>query len=129
MTHPSESFNATTPHRSLTFPQTPDSSLVLKRSIPAWALSLLLHATLLGLLTFLLAQVRPGAGNVDNRSGGIVLVDATSVTTEYLSEGDVEQNSSPNSESESPPPLAAQDERPPDIPGIESSPGEIRGAG
>jgi hypothetical protein len=129
MTHQSKSFNAATPHSLPSFQQTPESSYVMKRSIPAWALSLLLHATIFGILILVLTQVRNGAGNVENRSGGIVLVDATSETTEYLSEGDVEQNSSPNTKSESPPPLAAKNDLPPDLPGMESSRSEISGAG
>jgi hypothetical protein len=92
-------------------------------------LSLLLHTTLIGILIVVLTQVRTGAGNVENRSGGIVLVDASSVTTEYLSEGDVEKNSSPNTTSESPPPLAAQNEQPPDLPGMEFSPSKLSGVG
>lgn len=129
MTYQSKSFNAATPHGLPSSQQTLDSRIRLKRSVPAWALSLLLHTTLFLILILVLSQFRNGAGNVDNRSGGIVLVDTTSVTTEYLSEGDVEQNSSPNTQSDSPPPLAAQNELPPDLPGMDPSRESISGAG
>lgn len=129
MTHQSKSSNAATAHRLPSFQRLPDSSLAIKRTLPAWALSLLLHSTLAGVLIVMLAQFQNGAATVENRSGGIVLVDASSETTEFLSEGDVETNSSPNTASESPPPLASLNELPPELPGMESAPSEISGAG
>ena len=124
-----QQLNSSDPNSPLLGP-IPDTGHGLKHSVPAWALSLLLHTTLFGVLILALTQVPSGASKVENRSGGIVLVDAKSESTEYLSDGDfeVEQNNNPTQTSDSPPPLAIENS-PPDLPGIGESPAEITGAG
>ncbi|MFK7766858.1 MAG: VWA domain-containing protein [Mariniblastus sp.] len=109
--------------------QTGSESLGKRRLIPAWLLSLLLHTTLFVGLIFTMAQYQNGASEVENRTGGIVLVNATSESTEYLDEGDVEESSNPAMSAESPPPLAIDSELPPDLPGFESAPTQITGVG
>ena len=109
--------------------QTLPTSLVPNRRIPAWLFSFLLHSCVLTALILALGQFQNGASEVDNRSGGIVLVNEQSTTTEYLSEGDVESESSPAMAADSPPPAPAVDELPPNLPGLESSPTQITGAG
>jgi hypothetical protein len=108
---------------------TPTTSLVPNRRIPAWLFSFLLHTCILTTLIVMLGQYRNGGSEIENRSGGIVLVNEKSTTTEYLSEGDVETESSPAMAADSPPPMPAVDELPPDLPGLESSPAKITGAG
>jgi hypothetical protein len=107
----------------------PNSSLVPNRRIPAWLMSLLLHTSILTALIVILGQFPNGASEIENRAGGIVLVNEKSTTTEYLSEGDVETESSPATAANSPPPQPAFAELPPDLPGLESSPTQITGAG
>ena len=124
MTHPSKSFNAATARRLPSFEQVPDSPVVPHRSIPAWVLSLVLHAAITCILIFVLAKFPNGGSSVENRSGGIVLVDASSETTEYLDEGDVEYNSSPAPADGSPPPLASMNDLPPELPGMDSASNE-----
>ena len=70
-----------------------------------------------------------GAGDTENRTGGIVLVDLESQTTEYLTEGDVEQTSNPTVAEQSPPPIAAFSELPPDLAGMEAALTPTSGAG
>ncbi|MFT5301195.1 MAG: hypothetical protein ACI814_001980 [Mariniblastus sp.] len=92
-------------------------------------MSVLFHTSLFAILLLALTQIQNGAGTVENRTGGIVLVNAASLNTEYLSEGDAENDSSSQSSADSPPPLAANDEQPPDLPGFESSTTRIEGVG
>lgn len=111
--------------RDLTYPQ----SAIPNRRLPAWFMSFLMHTLLFVAVLLALRSVQRGASDVENRSGGIVLVDIQSDTTEYLTEGDVEQISSQPAAEQSPPPLAANSELPPDLPGMESALTPITGAG
>ncbi len=99
------------------------------RKIPAWLLSFGFHTLIFLALFLLLSQYRGGAGEVETRSGGIVLVDATSKVTEYLSEGDQSDSSASAAAQQSPPPLPSDSELPPDLPGLAASPAEIAGIG
>ncbi len=99
------------------------------RPLPAWLFSFGLHTILFLVLFLALANFRNGAGDVETRTGGIVLVDATAETTEYLSEGENADSSSRAAADQSPPPLPSGDELPPDLPGAASSPAEITGIG
>lgn len=99
------------------------------RKIPAWLLSFGFHSLVFLALFVMLSQFRGGAGEVETRSGGIVLVEATSETTEYLSEGDQSDSSASASDQQSPPPLPSDSELPPDLPGVTSSPAKIAGVG
>jgi len=78
-------------------------------------------------LIFFLTQIPNGAGEVDNRTGGIVLVDIQSESTEYLSEGDIAQNSNPASAPDSSTPSVDLEKRP-ELPGMEVTTGEVVGA-
>ena len=102
------------------YPTGPQSA-VNSRGLPAFALSFLLHLSLLTALLLLLAQFPRGASEVENRAGGIVLVNQQADSTEYLSEGDVLEASSPEqtmaAATES---TAPELELPPDLPGLES---------
>ena len=95
-------------------------ALIPDRKLPAWALSVLLHGALFLVLLLLMAQFRNGAGEVENRSGGIVLVDVQSETTEYLSEGEVEFSAAP-SEAGAEASAAPEMELAPELPGLSSS--------
>ncbi|MDC0311556.1 VWA domain-containing protein, partial [bacterium] len=77
-------------------------------------------------LIFFLTQIPNGSGEVDNRTGGIVLVDIQSETTEYLSEGDIAQNSNPASAPDSSTPSVDLEKRP-ELPGMEVTTGEVVG--
>ncbi len=103
--------------------------LVPNRRVPAWLMSFIVHTLLFVALLLAMRSVQQGASNIENRAGGIVLVDLQSSTTEFLTEGDVEDtNSQPVSE-QSPPPLSAETDLPPDLPGLDSSLSPISGAG
>jgi hypothetical protein len=66
----------------------------------ALMLSIALHLSVAGTVGWLLvANLPDGAGDVDARTGGIVLVDARTEVTEYLSEGEEEPKN--NSEQQS----------------------------
>ena len=99
-----------------------------RRTVPAWLLSFLLHTLILFSLLFLLSRFSGGASEVENRAGGIVLVNAVAKTTEYLAEGDVTEPSPAAAQQQSPPPMATE-ERPPDLAGLESNPSELTGVG
>ncbi len=99
------------------------------RRVPAWLMSLCFHTALFVLLLLALRTVQHGAGQVETRTGGIVLVDLQSNPTEYLSEGDIAESSTQAAADQSPPPLFADSELPPDLPGLESNPTAITGAG
>jgi hypothetical protein len=106
---------------------------VRNRRLPAWMMSLLLHSILLALLLLLLSSTDRGGSETENRTGGIVLVDAQSETTEYLDEGEVldanESSEMAIQEQQSPPPLASDSELPPDLPGLDVAPSPITGTG
>jgi len=114
---------------SALYPPNGVSGLAPKRRVPAWLLSFLLHSVIFTALIIALSQFQNGASEIENRSGGIVLVNVTSESTEYLSEGDVEQTSEQSQAADSPPPIAISNELPPDLPGMESSDASISGAG
>jgi hypothetical protein len=103
--------------------------VVANRRVPAWLMSVILHALVFVGLLLLLRTVQRGGSDVENRTGGIVLVDIESETTEYLDEGDIVEASNPATDAQSPPPQAAFDQLPPDLPGLDSSPAPITGVG
>ena len=105
------------------------TAVVPNRRVPAWLLSFLFHTLMFVIMLVALRTAQRGASEVENRTGGIVLVDAKSETTEYLTEGEVEDSSSQPTTDQSPPPLAANSELPPDLPGLESALTPITGAG
>ena len=78
-------------------------------------------------LIFLFSRFQSGVGDVENRTGGIVLVDLSSETTEYLSEGDIVESSSETAQQ--PPPAPASQELPPSLPGMAFNESELTGAG
>ena len=98
------------------------------RKLPAWVLSFVLHACLFGVLLLMMVQVNNGAGEVENRTGGIVLIDQTSDTTEYLDAGDVSE-SAQNQPQSSPPPATVAEELPPDLPGFATGQSPLTGVG
>jgi hypothetical protein len=103
---------------------------VSNRRVPAWILSLCLHTLLFGILLLAISQFPQGASEVENRTGGIVLVNQQSDATEYLDEGDVETSEEQSQQAaDSPPPAAIQNDLPPDLPGLESQQSELTGAG
>jgi hypothetical protein len=88
------------------------------------------HTVLFVALLLLMSRYSGGAGDEETRTGGIVLVEATSeTTTEYLTEGDVADSSASATNQQSPPPLPSDSELPPELPGAASSPSEIAGVG
>lgn len=126
MTHPQKSSAAALPPGPKPLGIGLRSAEQAKKSLPAWLLSLLLHLSLIAGLIFFLTQIPNGAGEVDNRTGGIVLVDIQSESTEYLSEGDIAQNSPPASVPDSSTPSVDLDKRP-ELPGMEVTTGEVVG--
>ena len=126
MTHPQKSFAADLPPGPKQLGIGLRSAEQAKKSLPAWLLSLLLHLSLIAGLIFFLTQIPNGSGEVDNRTGGIVLVDIQSETTEYLSEGDIAQNSNPASAPDSSTPSVDLEKRP-ELPGMEVTTGEVVG--
>jgi hypothetical protein len=127
MTHPQKSSLAMLPPPSKPFGFQPRSSEQVKKSLPAWLLSLLLHLSLMAGLIFFLTQIPNGSGEAENRTGGIVLVDLQTETTEYLSEGDIAQSSNPAPAPDNSTPSVDLENRP-ELPGLESSTGESSGA-
>lgn len=99
------------------------------RKVPAWLLSCGFHTLIFGAIILALGQYRGGAGDVEARSGGIVLVEVTTESTEYLSEGDQSDSSSSATAQQSPPPLPSDRELPPDLPGANSAPASVTGVG
>ena len=99
----------------------PNHQLLESRKLPAWLLSCLLHTVVFVALILLMAAIPvDGASEVENKKGGIVLVKADSQTTEYLNEGDVTEQSSAASPSESAEATTAM-ELPPELPGVNYS--------
>ena len=105
-----------------------DTSELPQRTVPAWLLSFLLHTLVLVFLILILSRFSGGASEIENRSGGIVLVNAVATTTEYLSEGDVSEPSPAAAQQQSPPPMPSEN-LPPNLPGLESSNSELTGVG
>ena len=90
-------------------------------------LSFLLHTLILAALIILFSRFQDGAGEFENRSGGIVLVDISSETTEYLEEGDISESSTDSPQQ--PPPMPASEQLPPSLPGMAINESELTGAG
>ena len=99
------------------------------RHIPAWLLSLMLHTIVLVILMVVVRSIPSGAGDTENRTGGIVLVNASAESTEYLTEGDVTAEVASSSAQQNPPPLAASLDLPPELPGFAASETPITGVG
>lgn len=92
-------------------------------------MSFLFHTVLFVLIFLALHSFPRGSGQLVNRTGGIVLVDISSESTEYLSEGDVESSPAESTADQSPPPLSATQERPPELPGLAIGENSTAGAG
>jgi hypothetical protein len=109
------------------------SIAVRNRRLPAWMMSVMLHSIVFAMMLLLLNSANRGAQETENRTGGIVLVDARSETTEYLDEGEVldasESSMEQQQQQQSPPPLAITSELPPDLPGLDAAPTPITGNG
>ena len=105
-----------------------DGADVPRRRLPAWLLSLLLHVCLFGMILLLMQRFSNGSGEVENKTGGIVLVDLTSETTEYLSEGDI-SDAAPDQPQQTPAPAIDADELPPDLPGMAIGESTLTGVG
>ena len=101
-------------------------SIENRKRVPAWLMSLLLHAVLLGLLFLLMFRVSTGSGTIENKTGGIVLIDRTNETTEYLSEGDVVESAAQQAK-QSLAPAMLTETLPPDLPDLEMGLSEITG--
>lgn len=101
---------------------------VPSRSVPAWVLSLALHAVVLVFLALAFHWTPRGASHQPDRSGGIVLVDVQAEATEYLSEGDFAEFES-FAASQQLSSLPVEDERPPDLPGREARPFDLASLG
>lgn len=107
------------------------SAVAADRRIPAWALSLFFHCILFGGLFIALSQFQSGAGEVESRTGGIVLAKKSNdETTEYLTDGELESSSETSESADSPPPSTSVDlELAPDLPGMMTADSPITGAG
>lgn len=95
---------------------------------PAWLLSVFLHASLVTGLVIVSQTIRRGAEAIENRTGGIVLVAMRSETTEYLTEGDIDQVTEQTSGGDLPPALPTT-EAPAELPGIASQNNPESGTG
>lgn len=110
-------------------PLRPNEQIVPDRMIPAWLLSFLLHTAIFVALFFAVRTVHRGAADEDTRDAGIVLVKADSEKTEYLTEGEVEEANAAAQSASSPPPLSADQELPPDLPGMNAAENPVTGVG
>lgn len=106
-----------------------EQRLIPNRQLPAWLLSFLLHTVLFTTIFLVLRSIPQGAAETDAREAGIVLVNADSQKTEYLTEGEVEDVTSATTSAASPPPLTAEQQLPPDLPGIDAAQTPITGVG
>ena len=105
-------------------------TLTPDRGIPAWLFSFVFHVFVIALLILLIQPFQRGAGDVENRSGGIVLVNMDAKQTEFLDEGDVDSANQQSESAANPPPAPAPtEELPPELPGFESSPAMVTGVG
>jgi hypothetical protein len=64
--------------------------LAARRQVPAWALSIALHLTLVTAAAFVVQATPQGAAPEPDRNGGIVLVKHDSAERSYLEEGELE---------------------------------------
>jgi hypothetical protein len=128
MTHPPKSSVAVLAPQSTPLGMQLRSSDQVKRSLPAWLLSLILHFSVIAGLIFFLTQMRNGSSEAKNRTGGIVLVDIQAEATEYLSEGDIAQTSNPVPAPEKSTASVDLNNRP-ELPGLESTTTELAGTG
>lgn len=101
--------------------------VVPRRVVPAWLMSFLLHTLVLFLILWSMHRFTRGAAEVDNRTGGIVLVKADNQTTEYLSEGEVEDAEAASEAAAAANPT--ESELPPDLPGMESLEANVSATG
>jgi hypothetical protein len=62
-----------------------------RRQVPAWALSIVLHASLVTAAAFVLKPTPEGAAPEPDRDGGIVLVKHDATERSYLDEGDLQE--------------------------------------
>ncbi len=106
-----------------------EQRLVPNRQLPAWLLSFLLHTILFTTIFLALRSIPNGAAEIDAREAGIVLVNADSQKTEYLTEGEIEDDTSATTSAASPPPLTADQQLPPDLPGFDATQTLITGVG
>ena len=105
-------------------------TLTPDRGVPAWLFSFVLHTALIIILLLLIRPIQRGAGDVENRSGGIVLVNMEAKQTEFLDEGDVDSAAQQSESADSPPPAPSPtEELPPELPGLDSSPAVLTGVG
>ncbi len=100
-----------------------------RRGLPAWLLSLSLHTVLFIALILGITGARRGTGNTNDRTAGIVLVNAEAQKTEYLDEGDVTEASADSAESLNPAPQTADAQLPPELPGFEINTTQLDGTG
>lgn len=92
-----------------------------RRAVPAWLFSFLFHVVLAAICLLLLTQFQKGGGDVETRSGGIVLVDATEEATEYLDEGDVEAAAESAAAQQAPAVAELVSDAAPELPGVAAS--------
>lgn len=92
-------------------------------------MSLVLHTGVFLLLLMALSAVPRGGADIENRAGGIVLVEMNSEVTEYLSEGETLEVTSATTAEQNPPPAATNEQLPPDLPGLASSEVPLSGVG
>lgn len=106
----------------------PSPAPIPDRKRPAWLLSVGCHLLLFLLFLISVNWLPRGGAEVENRAGGIVLVNLQAEATEYLTEGEVLESDEAVSVQSSPA-TAISNERPPDLPGLESSLSPIHGSG
>lgn len=114
--------------QSAVFDDPLQANAVPNRRVPAWLLSCIFHTIIFIAILLALRQVNNGAGNVETRTGGIVLVDMQMDSTEYLSEGDVSEVDPQQAAASNPPPTAAESLLP-DLPGMDASESPLTGTG
>ncbi len=98
------------------------------KKTPAWLLSLILHVSVCACLFLFAFRVTSGSATIENKKGGIVLVDRSNETTEYLDEGDLTERMAAESQAAAAPALMSE-ELPPSLPGLEIGTSEITGVG
>ena len=88
----------------------------------ALILSMLFHLSVAVVVGWLIiANIPDGAGDVEARTGGIVLVDARREVTEYLSEGGVQPEKTPQDQQAVAASSQAARQQAPELPGISAS--------
>jgi len=113
----------------------PDARLALemapRHDLPAWSLSLVLHALLFMVLIGAMRAVPRGMAVEADRSGGIVLVRQTGEEREYLDSQDAARtdDAQPASQGDLPSALPGDDQLPIDLATVLPGPGETAGSG